>query len=43
MLIDRYQRGEIKTKAELNVVNEIIVTWRSRTSICKSVSVIERQ
>ncbi len=30
MLIDRYQRGEIKTKAELNVVAEIIATWRSR-------------
>ena len=29
LLVDRYQRGEIKTKAELNVVAEIIATWRS--------------
>jgi len=30
MLIGRFQRGEIKTKAELNVVAEIIATWRAR-------------
>ena len=30
MLIGRFQRGEIKTKAELNVVAEIIATWRTR-------------
>jgi len=30
LLIDRFLRGEIKTAAELNVVEEIIATWRSR-------------
>ena len=30
MLIDRYQRGEVDTKAQLDVVAEIIATWRSR-------------
>ena len=30
MLIDRFLRGEIKSKAELTVVDEIIATWRER-------------
>ena len=30
VLIDRFLKGEIKTKAELNVVDEIITDWRSR-------------
>jgi len=30
MLIERFLRGEIKSKAELTVVDEIIATWRER-------------